>query len=622
MFDRAGMKLGLDKAVMQRMNSSGGNANSSNHVNSIEEEAAHVSKNELNRKEIEDLLKKGAYGAVMDDEESKQFCEEDIDQILERRTTVIRHEGNEKGSIFSKATFSASTGEDVELDDPDFWEKWATKANLDVTDVQDENELIVYEPRRRRQVQRFGTRTSDGAYDSNDNADDSDAYEDETEKSRKRDQPRPWTLSEKTKYERKLMIYGYGPWKQMQVHFPRRTEKDLKAATRCLMRKIRHVIEGNTEEDRKLLHDIDFILSSDADDDDTTDDTVPYRGASKKHTAEFRSFLIQAPADYIEHIERKGRNFLLRIQMLHMVRDRIVPKDWEEAKKLPIPKVTGSLPCDWWGESEDRDLLLGICKHGYQQYLTMRKDKEFCFFGKKYDDSKAGTLQEDDDDAADKQNPDDGSDFGGSTSEDATVFVWPSKADIGMRLRRIIAAFLREQGIENRRRRGATGTANTGSAHGEGQRPSRQRSRANDSGNRWQKKSRSDFMRTILSFGVETVQGDPNVKWDRFREISGLEKRTDASLDLYYYKFITACKEIMKKQQQKTTTDDDQKSRESSEEAAGAEELELVDTIPYDKARRALKRVDQMKKIRELVIVDPDFDNAIRNARKTSGLPP
>ncbi|OAD00786.1 hypothetical protein MUCCIDRAFT_10946, partial [Mucor lusitanicus CBS 277.49] len=55
MFDRAGMKLGLDKAVMQRMNNS-----ASNNTPSPDEEAAHVSKNELNRKEIEDLLKKGA----------------------------------------------------------------------------------------------------------------------------------------------------------------------------------------------------------------------------------------------------------------------------------------------------------------------------------------------------------------------------------------------------------------------------------------------------------------------------------------------------------------------------------------------------------------------------------
>lgn len=55
MFDRAGIKLGLDKAVMQRSGST------------IADDGG-PSKNELSKKEIEDLLKKGAYGAMLDDE--------------------------------------------------------------------------------------------------------------------------------------------------------------------------------------------------------------------------------------------------------------------------------------------------------------------------------------------------------------------------------------------------------------------------------------------------------------------------------------------------------------------------------------------------------------------------
>lgn len=334
MFDRAGIKLGLDKAVMQR----------SSHV--VKEEGGAPNKSELSKQEIEDLLKKGAYGAMLDDEASTRFCEEDIDQILERRTTVIRHEGNEKGSVFSKATFSAGTDEDglgVEIDDPDFWEKWAAKANIEASEEAEDNNLIVFEPRRRRAVQRFGSRPVDGSYSSNDNADDSDAYEEEQERGRRRDQTRPWSLSEKTKYERKLMIYGYGRWSSMKPHFPRRSEKDLKAVTRTLMRKVLPTIEKNSEEDRKLIEDIQHILDSDGREEVRGDKTVPYSGATKKQTAEFRSFLHEAPADYIEHIERKGRNFLLRIQMLYLIRDKIVPKNWEKAKVLEIPKVTGKM---------------------------------------------------------------------------------------------------------------------------------------------------------------------------------------------------------------------------------------------------------------------------------------
>ena len=60
-----------------------------------------------------------------------RFCEEDIDQILERRTKVILIESAGKGSTFSKASFATEGAEDIDLDDPDFWQKWAQKVKLD-----------------------------------------------------------------------------------------------------------------------------------------------------------------------------------------------------------------------------------------------------------------------------------------------------------------------------------------------------------------------------------------------------------------------------------------------------------------------------------------------------------
>jgi len=57
MFDRAGLKLGLDKAVLQSMNTDqGGKKKDGGGAQA------------MTKKEIEDLLKKGAYGALMDDD--------------------------------------------------------------------------------------------------------------------------------------------------------------------------------------------------------------------------------------------------------------------------------------------------------------------------------------------------------------------------------------------------------------------------------------------------------------------------------------------------------------------------------------------------------------------------
>lgn len=58
---------------------------------------------QLSKKEIEDLLRRGAYGAIMDEEdEGSKFCEEDIDQILQRRTKTITIESEGRGSTFAK----------------------------------------------------------------------------------------------------------------------------------------------------------------------------------------------------------------------------------------------------------------------------------------------------------------------------------------------------------------------------------------------------------------------------------------------------------------------------------------------------------------------------------------
>jgi hypothetical protein len=102
------------------------------------------------------------------------------------------------------------------------------------------------------------------------------------------------------------MIYGYGSWDLMVTHFPRRSEKDLKAVTRALMRKALPAIGKSTEEDRKLVEDIEEILVKDSREEARKHDTIPYVGATKKQIAEYRSFL--SPPEYADHIERKGNN--------------------------------------------------------------------------------------------------------------------------------------------------------------------------------------------------------------------------------------------------------------------------------------------------------------------------
>lgn len=116
-----------------------------------------------------------------EDNAGDKFCEEDIDLILKRRTQVITLE-SEKGSTFSKASFASSgIRQDIDIDDPDFWKKWARKADIDTSEGGDQvnylnkfldqfisyklfilliyfiqNDLVISEPRRRTQIKRYG----------------------------------------------------------------------------------------------------------------------------------------------------------------------------------------------------------------------------------------------------------------------------------------------------------------------------------------------------------------------------------------------------------------------------------------------------------------------------------
>jgi hypothetical protein len=226
-----------------------------------------------------------------------------------------------------------------------------------------------------------------------------------------------------------------------------------------------------------------------------------------------------------------------------------------------------------------------------------------------------------------------------------------------MRLRRIIAAFLREEASNLRQRKILEKAQLKEGDKLERQRQretklaERQRSRGTGAVHRWHKRNKADFLRTVLSFGVETTPGNPDIQWDRFRELSGLENRSDSVLNAYYQRFVAACEEIMKQQKPTalaaaTTADSPAHqavsgggnnetpimSRESSlepssttaqegrEESTEQDDAEL-DLVPYDKARRSLKRIAQMKRLRESVMVHPDFEANLMNARKTSGLP-
>lgn len=105
MFVRVSKKLALDYALLD--------------ANARNQEA-----DELSASEIDMILKRGAYYTFMEEcTEADKFCEEDIDTILENRSsTAVRDFVGGRNSLFRKAAFKGDDEQDP-LADPEFWKR-------------------------------------------------------------------------------------------------------------------------------------------------------------------------------------------------------------------------------------------------------------------------------------------------------------------------------------------------------------------------------------------------------------------------------------------------------------------------------------------------------------------
>jgi hypothetical protein len=128
MFERASKKLGLERALL-----------SSRQFTDMDEfEAAKNAENKMDAKEVELLLRHGAYSIMLEDdaENVKQFCEQDIESLLDQRSHVRVMETqateswlNKKKQSTERASKSLFTGDssiehaDIDVNDPDFWKK-------------------------------------------------------------------------------------------------------------------------------------------------------------------------------------------------------------------------------------------------------------------------------------------------------------------------------------------------------------------------------------------------------------------------------------------------------------------------------------------------------------------
>ncbi|TRY56235.1 hypothetical protein DNTS_028552 [Danionella cerebrum] len=659
MLDKASLKLGLDRAVLQSMS---GKDSSNNGIQ------------QFSKKEIEDLLRKGAYAAIMDEnDEGSRFCEEDIDQILQRRATTITIESEGKGSTFSKASFVASENRtDIALDDPEFWQKWAKKADIDMDSLNRKNTLVIDTPRVRKQTRQFSTLRGEGGeisdLDSDDDYTTPHSRQSRASRRSERHSGNGYGRTDCFRVEKHLLVYGWGRWRDILSHARckrRLSERDVETICRvilvfCLMHyrgdeNIKSFIwelitppENGREPQALLNHSVKAQSSFD----------VQKVEWIRKYNPD--SLLLDD--SYRKHLKHQCNKVLLRVRMLYYLKQEVIGDHAEsvlrgaDARDIDVwlPEMEQQdVPSGWWDAEADRCLLIGVYKHGYEMYTTMRADPCLCFV------ERCGRPNEQDINA-EQQSADpelgEGGDFdkysedpefkpasrhtkdvydeGDPLNADGDICVedrstplqveepasgssglcyWPTSSSLTARLRRLITAYQRsyrreqlkieaaEKG-DRRRRRCEQAVKLKEIARQERQQ-------------RWTRREECDFYRVVSTFGVERIKKETaapestehHMDWNRFRSFARLDKKTDESLTRYFKCFMSMCRKVCHIHPARTEV-----SQDLSQPLA---------PITEERASRTLYRVSLLCRLRERVLRHPSLEERLSLAPLTSDLP-
>uniref|UniRef100_A0A665TLM0 Chromodomain helicase DNA binding protein 6 n=1 Tax=Echeneis naucrates TaxID=173247 RepID=A0A665TLM0_ECHNA len=637
MFDKASLKLGLDKAVLQDINRKGS-------LNGVQQ---------LSKLEVEDLLKKGAYGALMDEEdEGSKFCEEDIDQILQRRTQTITIQSEGKGSTFAKASFiSSGNRTDISLDDPNFWQKWAKIAEVEIDSKSEKESLVIDTPRVRKQTRHYNSFEDDELMEFSEL--DSDSEERPCRTRRLGDRTRRYLRAECFRVEKNLLIFGWGRWKDILNHgrfkwhleifvFSIKSDDKIKSFIWDLISPTK---EG---QDQALLNHSGLSAP------------VPRGRKGKKlknqlNVPEVKNAdwlatcnpeVVLQDESYKKHLKQHCNKVLLRVRMLYYLKVEVLGEAANQALEgIPASKLEVSLPdidyieipASWWDADADKSLLIGVHKHGYERYNAMRADAELCFLERVgMPDVTALSAEqgggETASDIADRVISllTDSQMSGDLCGQDGTLVttttagtgtgvaalhvvqarpLWPTGPALTARLRRLITAYQRftlrrepllrpdfmlHDGLVG------MGMGGTGTSHSHHLSPPALFLR-------WTRREQADFYRTVSSFGVVYDPERKTFDWSQFRALARLERKTDESLERYFNSFVNMCRTACKLPPRK--------------EEGLVDPAVLVEPLTEERAARTLYRIELLRKIREQVLRHPLLSARLQLCRPSLYLP-
>uniref|UniRef100_A0A7N8YQS8 Chromodomain helicase DNA binding protein 6 n=1 Tax=Mastacembelus armatus TaxID=205130 RepID=A0A7N8YQS8_9TELE len=652
MFDKASLKLGLDKAVLQDINRKG-------NLNGVQQ---------LSKLEVEDLLKKGAYGALMDEEdEGSKFCEEDIDQILQRRTQTITIQSEGKGSTFAKASFiSSGNRTDISLDDPNFWQKWAKIAEVEIDSKSEKESLVIDTPRVRKQTRHYNSFEDDELMEFSEL--DSDSEERPCRTRRLGERTRRYLRAECFRVEKNLLIFGWGRWKDILNHGRFKwhlAERDMEVICRALLVYCLRHYKG----DDKIKSFIWDLITPTKEGQDQAllnhsglSAPVPRGRKGKKlknqlNVPEVKNAdwlvhcnpeVVLQDESYKKHLKQHCNKSVYSFTSLEMMVQEVGAAEGEDVV-LPEDIDYIEIPTTWWDAEADKSLLIGVHKHGYERYNAMRADPDLCFLErvgmpdvtalsaeqgggegtsdmadrvKMHNsyfcmDSSVFSLLIDSHMSADLCNQD-GTLVTTTTTGTGTGVaalhvvqarpLWPTGPALTARLRRLITAYqrftLRREPLLRHDfllHDGLVGMGMGGAAAAHGHHA------GGPLAWQWTRREQADFYRTVSSFGVVYDPERKTFDWSQFRALARLERKTDESLERYFNAFVNMCRTACKLPPRK--------------EEGLVDPAVFVEPLTEERAARTLYRIELLRKIREQVLRHPLLSARLQLCRPSLYLP-
>ena len=311
MFLRASIKLGLDQAIL---------------------DSGTISSNEMTPKEIETLIKRGAYHVFNDDETAAdEFVAEDVDQILEKHTTTLTKSVADNDSVFSKAQFIVDkNGEQIDLNDKNFWDKVIPENLRHHTEAEDQP----LPPRRSRSMTSYN--------------------ETELEKATKKPEF-SWNVKTRDVLLKALLSLGYGRWEDIHARTHLKTDLQ-KIIDGCNV--LLFLISKNIAEPSDFLAEIlgtdQFVL------------TKPQKKVKQSSAFNNQNFLSILSQDAEEHATR--------LKQLHAI------IDWHQNGEKMIAFNLDEEAPNGWSNKWDKKLLKQVYQFGWGNWKQILKDETWAQF--------------------------------------------------------------------------------------------------------------------------------------------------------------------------------------------------------------------------------------------------